>query len=152
VNREYVLKQLTQEWETLLLSFADLPDSTIMVPNVVGHWSIRDVIAHITTWEEEALEALPLILQGKRLPRYTRYGGIDAFNAREQEQKRERSLAQLRTELTTTHERLITFLENCPEDAYTSGSRFLKRLRLDNSNHYREHSSQIRAWRAEREF
>jgi hypothetical protein len=56
---------------------------------VTAHWSVRDVMNHITTWENEALKALPVIMEGKRLPRYM---GIDAFNAREQERKRHLSL------------------------------------------------------------
>ena len=29
---------------------------------VTGSWSVKDIIAHVTTWEEEALKHLPLIL------------------------------------------------------------------------------------------
>lgn len=84
MDKERLLDQVERRWEILLQSFEGLPDSVIMEPNVVGHWSVRDVLAHITTWEEECRKSLPVILQGKRFPRYTtRYGGIDAFNAQE---------------------------------------------------------------------
>ena len=43
---------------------------------------MQDILAHVTTWEEEALRYLPRILEGGTPPRYsTTYGGIDAFNA-----------------------------------------------------------------------
>jgi hypothetical protein len=90
-----------------------------------------------------------LILDGKPLTRYARYGGIDAFNAREQERKRNLSLEQVKQELATTHKNLVTFLKNSPESAYVTGSRFLRRLRLDTYHHCREHVSQIIAWRTE---
>jgi hypothetical protein len=52
-----------------------------MEPGVTGDWSVRDILAHVSTWEEEALTHLPLILEGGTPPRYSvRYGGIDAFN------------------------------------------------------------------------
>jgi hypothetical protein len=35
-----------------------------------------------TTWEQEALQQLPLIIAGGTPPRYAAQGGIDAFNAR----------------------------------------------------------------------
>jgi hypothetical protein len=36
----------------------------------MGEWSVKDILAHVTTWEEEALKYLPLILTGGRPPRY----------------------------------------------------------------------------------
>jgi hypothetical protein len=151
MSRESLLNRLEREWQAFLQSFADLPDSTLLESGAVGWWSIRDVLAHIATWDEEALKNLPLILDNKPLPRYARYGGIDAFNAREQEQKQGLSLEQVRQELAATHERLISFLKGCPESAYVTGSRFLHRLRLDTYSHYQEHASQITRWRGERE-
>ena len=150
MSRERLLNKLEREWQLFLQSFEGLPDNALLEPGVVGHWSMRDVLAHVTTWEGEALKALPLILDNKPLIRYARYGGIDAFNAREQERKRGLSLEQVRQELVATHERLISFLKGCPESAYVTGSRFLRRLRLDTYSHYREHASQIAARHRER--
>jgi len=144
MSRERLLNRLEREWQAFLQSFAGLPDSVLLEPGAVGWWSVRDVLAHVTTWEEESLKALPLVLAGKPLPRY---GNIDAFNAREQERKHDLPLEQVRQELATTHQRLISFLKDCPESAYVTGSRFLHRLRLDTYSHYREHASQIATWR-----
>lgn len=149
VKREQVFHLLEQEWQAFLAAFESLPDSVLLEPGVVGEWSVRDVLAHITTWEEEVLKALPAILRGELLPQYAQYGGIDAFNAREQERKRHLSLSQVRRELATTHQRLLSFLSDVPEKAY-AGSRFLRRLRLDTYDHYREHAAQILAWRRQR--
>jgi len=147
LNRVQLLDRLEREWKMFLQSFEGLPDNVLMEPGAVGHWSVRDVLAHVTTWEEESLKALPLILNDELLPRY---GGIDAFNAREQERKRNLSLEQVKKELAATHQNLIAFLEKAPDSAFTTGSRFLRRLRLDTYNHYREHATQIIAWRTER--
>lgn len=147
MNRAKLRDHLEREWEAFLKSFAGLPDCVLMEPGAVGHWSVRDVLAHVTTWEEEALKALPLILEGKRPPRY---GGIDAFNAREQERKRAFSLAQVKQELTATHQRLSAFLASCPLGDEATERRFRHRLRLDTYNHYREHAAQITAWRTKR--
>ena len=115
---------------------------------MAGHWSVRDVLAHVTTWEEEALKALSLILEGKSLPRYsTTYGGIDAFNAREQARKRGLSLDHVRGELAATHRRLLAFLSDIPERDSATERRLLRRIRLDTYSHYREHTAQIAAWR-----
>ena len=119
-----------------------------MKPGVTGEWSVRDILAHVTTWEEEALTHLPLILEGGTPPRYSaRYGGIDAFNARMTEHKASLSLAAVRRQLDETHRRLIDFLERAPEDQLGGESRFRRRLRLDAYGHYPLHAEAIRQWR-----
>ncbi len=127
-------------------SFEDLPESALFEAGVCGEWSIRDILAHVTTWEEETLEALPLILEGKRLPRYSiKYGGVDAFNELQYKKKKSLPLARVRKELASTHKRLVDYLSDLPETAFTP--RFIRRLRLDTCNHYREHTKQIGEWR-----
>jgi len=145
MKKERLHKQLESEWQALLQSFAGLPDDALLQPEVVGIWSIRDVLAHISTWEEEALKALPLVLEGKRLPRY---GNIHRFNAGEQERKRHLSLDQVKKELDSTHRKLMDFMALLPETAFTE--RFRHRLRLDTIKHYREHSEQVAIWRQDR--
>ncbi len=130
-------------------SFSGLPDSALNEPGAVGHWSVRDLLWHIATWEEEALIALPVILEGRTLPRYARYGGIDAFNAREQDRKRGITLAELKLNLAASHERLMAYLASVPETAYAQEGRFLRRLRQDTYGHYREHAAQVVRWRKE---
>ena len=150
MSKEQVLTRIEQEWKVFLDSFAGLTDNILMESGAVGYWSIRDVLAHIATWEEEALKVLPLILEGKPTPRYTRYGGIDAFNAQEQGRKQHLPLELVKDELVATHQRLLKFLTEIPDSMFSSKSRFAKRLRLDTYNHYREHAHQINKWRADR--
>jgi hypothetical protein len=96
MNRQQLLKQLDQAWTAFKESYAGLSDSQLTEPGVTGHWSVKDTLAHVTAWEEEALKYLPLILEGGRPPRYITYGGIDdAFNAQMTEQKRDLSLSDV---------------------------------------------------------
>lgn len=119
-----------------------------MKPGVTGDWSVRDILAHVSTWEEEALTHLPLILEGGTPPRYSvKYGGIDAFNARMTAQKASLSLAAVRRQLDETHRRLIDFVQRAPEDQLGGESRFRRRLRLDAYGHYPLHAEAIRQWR-----
>ena len=71
-----VLKRLDGAWEDLLESYAGLSDSELLVPGVTRDCSVRDIITHVTWWEEEALTHLPRILAGGKPPRYSvSYGG-----------------------------------------------------------------------------
>ena len=142
MSKEQVLHRLEQEWQAFLKSVEGLPESVLLEAGVCGEWSIRDLMAHVPTWEEETLRALPLIQKGKRTPKYsTLYGGIDAFNALQHTRKKSLSLAQVKRDLKSTHKRLEAFLADLPETAFTY--RLVRRLGLDTYNHYREHREQI---------
>jgi len=133
LKKERTLVRLEREWQALTNTWKGLPEDVLLQPGAVGHWSVRDVMAHIATWNDEALKALPLILEGRPLPRYM---GIDAFNAREQARKQHLSLEQVKKELPATYNKLTDYLQNLPETAFGS-PRFRKRLRLDTIGHYR---------------
>jgi len=148
---EKLLKRLETAWTAFTASYAGLPDAQLMEPSVAGDWSVKDILAHVTTWEEEALKHLPLIIAGGRPPRYvTAYGGIDAFNARMTAEKRGLSLADVRRQLDDTHRRLIAFIERAPASQLTRETRARRRLRLDTYSHYPIHTSMIQEWREQR--
>ncbi len=147
MDQTRLFERLDRRRQDFLASFTGLPDDVLLTPGVTGEWSVRDLITHVITWEEEALKALPLVLNGKPLPRYASVGGIDAFDEREQERKGDMSLDQVKRHLERTHRRLVAWLEGVSTDAYASEGRFLKRLRLDSYGHYREHTTQILSWR-----
>ena len=147
---ERVLSRLELAWTAFRDSYAGLPDARLLEPSVMGDWSVKDVMAHVSTWEEEALQHLPLIARGGTPPRYAASGGIDAFNARTAERKRDLSLAVIRRLLDESHRRLVELVRSAPEDQLAGETRFLRRLRLDTYGHYRLHADAIREWRAQR--
>jgi hypothetical protein len=147
VDRAALLGRVHQAWETLEKSFGGLSDARLTEPGVTGDWSVKDILAHVTTWEEESLKYLPVILEGGRPPRYARYGGIDAFNATMTAQKRGLSLSDVRQQMHEIHGRLIDFLQTVREEQFARETRFRRRLRLDTYRHYLEHARAIREWR-----
>ena len=151
MNRQQLLNRLDTAWVAFQASYAGLSSSQLTEPGVAGDWSVKDIIAHVTWWEEEALRHLPLIIAGGRPPRYSvTYGGIDAFNAMMAERKRDVSLSDVLTQQDETHRRLIDFIQSVPEDQFTRETRFRRRLRLDTYSHYPIHTKAIREWRQRR--
>ena len=148
MDRARLLRRLERSWSDLEQSYADLSDARLQEPGVQGRWSVRDIIAHVTTWEEEALTHLPQILAGGRPPRYsTTYGGIDAFNALMAERKRGLTLAEVLGLRDEIHSRLVDYIEHAPPAEFTRETRFRRRLRLDTYGHYPKHAAAIRRWR-----
>jgi hypothetical protein len=151
VNRQQLLNRLDTAWVAFQASYAGLSNSRLTEPGVTGDWSVKDLIAHVTWWEEEALRHLPLIIAGDRPPRYSvAYGGIDAFNAMMAERKRDMSLSDVLTQQDDTHRLLIDFVQSVPEDQFTRETRFRHRLRLDTYSHYPIHTRAIQEWRQRR--
>jgi hypothetical protein len=148
MNRQQVLQKLDKAWAEIKESYAGLSDSQLTEPGVIGDWSVKDILAHVTWWEEEALKHLPLIVKEGRPPRYsTQYGGIDAFNALMTERKQDLSLAEVLQQQEETHRQLIEYIQSVPEEQFTRETRFRHRLRLDTYSHYPKHTKAIREWR-----
>lgn len=151
MDRLQLLTRLDRAWQAFKESYAGLSDAQLLEPGVMSDWSVRDIIAHVTWWEEEALTHLPLILAGGKPPRYSvKYGGIDAFNAQMTELRRHLSLSEVLQQQNDTHRRLIEFIQNVPEDQFIQETRFRHRLRLDTYSHYPLHAEAIREWREQR--
>jgi hypothetical protein len=147
MDRQRLLKNLDRAWTELKESYAGLSDTQLVEPGVTDDWSVKDIIAHVGWWEEEALKHLPLILKGGRPPRYsTQYGGIDAFNAQMTERKHDLALADVLRQRDETHRRLVEYIESVPEEQFTRETRFRRRLRLDTYSHYPLHARAIREW------
>ena len=78
---------------------------------MTGAWSVRDIIAHVTSWDEEALKHLPLVLKGGKPRVLLDVCGIDEFNALMTEQKKDLSLPEVQRQMNDTHRRVLKYLE-----------------------------------------
>lgn len=148
MKKQQILDKLERSWDAFRESYAGLPEEQLLQPGVTGDWSVKDILAHVSWWEDEALKHLPTILNGGRPARYSIvYGGIDAFNAQMTELKRGLSLSEVCGQLEDIHRRLVAYLHSLPEELFTTETRFRRRLKLDTYNHYPIHAQAIRQWR-----
>jgi DinB superfamily len=151
VKPQQVLDKLDRTWRDFEDSYAGLSDAELQIPGVTGRWSLRDIIAHVTWWEEEALKHLPLIRSGGRPTRYSvKYGGIDAFNALMTAERQHLSLSEVLRQHDDVHAQLLDYVRDAPADLFATETRFRRRLRLDTYSHYPVHTRAIRKWRSGR--
>ena len=152
VDKQQLLRRLDKAWLAFKDSYAGLSESDVLEPGVTKAWSVRDIIAHVTTWDEEALKHLPAILEGRRPPLYSvTYGGIDAFNALMTTKKAGLSLAEVYRQREEIHRQVIDTVERTPDAQLACETRYRRRLRLDTYGHYPKHTEAIRRWRAQRQ-
>jgi hypothetical protein len=146
MDRPQLITRIQTRWQEFQRAYAGLAASDMTRSGVVGDWSVKDIIGHVATWEEESLKWLPIVAQG--LPTQ-RYGDIHRFNAEQVAAKRNLSLAEVLRQADETHRRLIAYVEGVPEEWFAADTRFRRRLRLDTYGHYVEHTRATCAWRAE---
>ena len=148
MKKQQFLDKLEQAWAAFNESYAGLSDEQLVEAGVSGDWSVKDILAHVSWWEEESIKHLPLILQGERPPRYSvLYGGIDAFNALMTEQWRGLSLAEVRKRVEATHRKLMAYLQSVADEQFSTETPFRRRLGWDSYKHYPLHTQAIKEWR-----
>ena len=150
--RERLLRRFDRAWAAFEQSYAGLSRADLLEPGVVGAWSVRDLVVHVTIWEEEALKHLPGMLAGRKPPRYSvTHGGIDAFNALMIARRKDIPLAEAFRQQAAVHRRVAALIRRAPEAQLASGTRFRNRLRLDTYGHYAVHTDAILKWRNRRD-
>ena len=144
------MARIEEAWKDLSDAYAGLTAMQMSERGVAGEWSVKDVLGHVSLWEQEALAHLPTVTKGGRVRRYKSLGGIDAFNARAATRKQGWSLKRVLSEMEQTHARLVEYVGEAGGIEGPNRGRFVKRLRLDTHGHYALHGEMIRAWRKQR--
>jgi uncharacterized damage-inducible protein DinB len=63
---EFLLDALDERRERLLVAIEPLDDEALLQKNVVGEWSISDVLTNLTAWESELVTGLLKLDQNKQ--------------------------------------------------------------------------------------
>ncbi len=148
MNNQKLLDQIEATWTALQASYAGLTPEQMEQPGAAGEWSVKDILSHVTTWEQESLDALPMMARKERVPSYEKvYGSIDAFNGLMWERKRGLTLDEVLRQLDETHRRLVEYVGAAPEEQFASRARCRTRLGWDSYKHYPHHEQTIREWR-----
>ena len=102
-----------------LAFLARLPRDEIVRPRTFDQWSVKDVLAHLAGWEEEAARRLDLIARGRgdRVHWFHDMAEADRFNARVVAGGRRRTPPALLRDLGRARRRLLQALGRVPAEA-----------------------------------
>ena len=139
-----IVRQIDRSWRELQSALAEVPGDRMAEPGVVGPWSTKDLLGHVTTWEAEMMANVQRVIDGLEMKRYP---DIDAFNADASAAKRAMSVKDLRLELSNVHGETVKFV-SALSDELLGREEVEWRIRIDTFAHYREHAEQIRRWLA----
>jgi uncharacterized protein (TIGR03083 family) len=150
------LRAARAEWDALM---AEVGPARMTEPGAAGDWSVKDVMAHLTSYERWFVSASEAHFRGE-MPPLDGTEGMD-FEQRNQfrhQQTRDHSLADVQAESQQMFNRLLEVVEAHSEEFLTQPQQFegapgplliWKMLEGDGYAHYRDHMRSIRAWLAQ---
>lgn len=109
IPRERALTILTEGQDRLDELLSLLSGFDLVRPATIGggDWSAKDLIGHVASWEERALEQLGDVEAGQRVRTLVGTGAIDPFNAENVGRKASWSLDRVRRSAAETHAALV---------------------------------------------
>lgn len=161
MDKLQLLENIRRERARLDALVASLDDSAAVALALEGGRSVKDVLAHITAWEQRCVSKIHEGNAGDvPAPDAASNGGfteadVHRFNESVFEANRARPLADVRDDARRSYESILAAVDGLSEEelgmAVRWGTRegppLLQFVRDNADEHYREHIDQIEAWR-----
>ena len=159
MTKEAVISSLKTSRESLLSAIEGLDDEAMLEPGVVGDWSVKDVLVHLSLWEAELVTLLWQARQGRK-PATAQLGddSVDELNARWYQMHRDRVLAQVLDDFHAVRHQTLRRVDGFSDRELTdpelfpwlNGEPLEQWIASDSFGHEDEHTAQIIAWRQSR--
>ena len=160
-SKKGLIEDLTatrESWEDLL---EQVGHDRMELRGVIGEWSVKDTVVHVTAWERRALACLEAIQTGTwpEPPEWPLNLDQDHVNAWIFAANRGRRLDDVLDDSRRVFDRLMQALDSVTEQDLTESGRYpwlggaalIASIRGNSVEHLQEHGQQIRAWLIQRE-
>jgi hypothetical protein len=141
-KQETVANQMREEHARLEALLAGIGDERFVQPRRFGAWSAKDMLAHITFWEQRLIAYVNGAKESLIQPGEDEQAAIDRINADVLAANRDRPLAEVRAAFERSYQQALTLAESLSvEDLADEELRDL--FAADTFGHYREHSAML---------
>lgn len=143
-RKETLLSLIQSEHERLEATLQTLSEQQIQQSGVAGNWSIKDILAHLTWWEQamisEVVHGVELDpgLQGEPW-------STERANALTVEAKRSTPLSAILSEFVDSYSQTVDMVEDL-EEKDLANDELYEHLTNNTGRHYAEHRQMIEAW------
>lgn len=161
MNKNDILVQLESQRERFLDAIEGLPEAELEQPGVVGVWSIKDILIHISRWEAELVKLLFQARQGKK-PTSIHFTQLDVDQTNQEwyEESRDRPLRLALEDFHAVRNQTILRVETFSERDLKDPARYkwadhrplAEWIASDSFEHEAEHCEQILTWRKTRQI
>jgi hypothetical protein len=157
MNKKVILDRVQTERKRLEQNLALLSHEQMNRPEVIGEWSVKDILAHLTDWEQRFIGWYQAGLRGE-VPEIPAPGigwdQLDFLNQRIYEKYRERPLEDVLREFNESYDQVLAIIENISEkEIFTIGSyawlgenNMVEVILANTANHYQWAKRHIRKW------
>ncbi len=149
--RREAVRRIRASRGSTLAFLATLPRREILRPRTQDRWSVKDVMAHLMSCDEETVRRFRLIAHGRgdRIHWFHDMADADRFNARTVGRARRLGLPALLRRMDRARADLITWLERLPIEALRDPSHqysVVEWLPTPGWTHEQDHVRDLRAW------
>jgi DinB superfamily len=149
--RRQAIRRIEAVRRSTLAFVATLPEAELRRPRTLDRWSVKDVLGHLMSCDEETVRRFRLIARGRGTDIHWFESMADAhrFNARTVGRSRRLSLPALRRRMARAHAAVIAWLGRLPVEALRDPSHtypVVEWLPTPGWSHERDHLSEVKAW------
>jgi hypothetical protein len=145
------LERIAATRRSTLAFLPRLTEAEALQPRTQDRWSVKDVLAHLMTCDEETVRRFRLIArgQGDRIRWFESMADADRFNARSVAATRRLRLPAVLRRMARAHADVLEGLRRLPPESLRDPSHaypVTEWLPAPGWNHERDHLSEIKAW------
>lgn len=156
ITKPELLEHIRSERKDLEAALARLSPAQYLQPGLESGWSVKDILAHLTAWEENMQRWTAQTLQGEQPDRPAQFTDavIQQMNQQLYLENREKDLADVLAGFRDTHPQTLAMLAGISEEDLVDPQRFPSRQGLplwlmvaaNTWWHYKEHRETIQTW------
>jgi len=151
MKKTEMLHRIDQEWLRLNEAIRMLSDEDQKKDQIVGLWTIKDLMAHLSNWESVCLERLGRIRRGEEIE-IVPDDEVDKWNMSVYEKYRNQKLEIVQGEFEHIHSRLVNGIDDLPDELWNRNAEGVIDWIADNTYaHYAEHLEKLTAALARRD-
>jgi hypothetical protein len=157
MTKDEILDALEDEREKFLEAIDGLSDDEIQAPGVVGSWSVKDIMIHLSAWEAEMVKLLWQAHSGQK-PTTMHFSqvDVDAINREWFDAYHDRPLERVFDDFAAVRKQTARRVDGLTDQALEDPQRYdwlggrplWEWVAGDSFEHEAEHAAQILKWRA----
>ncbi len=140
-----ILEQISATHLLLEVHLSAFSDSQMLEPGVNGEWTAKDLLAHITWWEQHLLRRLRSGQDDLYREGISIQGSTDQANAQTFADNQLRPLAEIRDEFQASYAEVLAAVETLTEETVAQAEIY-EAIAWDTFLHYPEHAAMLQNW------
>jgi len=137
-----IVEKANKSINELFEAIDDMSPQDLAAAKSIGSWSVKDILNHLTIWEEEAAKAFEIWKVGIE-PDWSHIHDLDQFNNTTVKERRKNNLAKIKSHLQLIHNGVIENMKSVSDEEYAKRGGSPRWLAALITTHIREHAARI---------